>query len=83
MPLKQSQGATPELVVNGTVPILSVPGVELAGWLPSEVQSYFIFTSGLSATAKNADAGRALLNFLTTPTAVAVFKAKGLEPVTP
>lgn len=72
-----------EVVVNGTVPILSVPGVELVGWLPADVQSYFIFTAGLSTTAKQPGPGIALLNFLTGPAAVAVFKASGLEPVLP
>jgi hypothetical protein len=35
-----------------------------------------------SAAAKEAEAGRALLNFLTMPATVAAFKTKGLEPVT-
>jgi molybdate transport system substrate-binding protein len=64
---------------NGAA-ILSVSGVELAGWLPSELQNYFVFTGGVSTTAKEFEAGRALLTFLTTPQAVAVFKAKGLDP---
>jgi hypothetical protein len=33
--------------------------------------------------AKEAEAGRALLNFLTIPASLAVFKARGLEAVTP
>jgi molybdate transport system substrate-binding protein len=69
-----------EMVVNGTVPILSVPNVEFVGWLPSDLQSYFTFTGGLSASAHEVDAGKALLNFLTGPSAVAIFKTKGLEP---
>jgi molybdate transport system substrate-binding protein len=72
-----------EIVVVGVALILMVPGAELVGWLPPELQSYFLFTGGLSAAAKEADAGKALLNFLTTTTALAVFKAKGLEPVSP
>jgi hypothetical protein len=44
---------------------------------------YVIFTGGVSAAAKEAEAGRALLNFLTTPAPLAVLKAKGLEAVTP
>ena len=73
----------PEIVVNGVAVILRVPAAELVGWLPRELQSYVVFTGGVSAAAKEAEAGRSLLNFLTTPTAVATLKAKGVEPVTP
>ena len=38
---------------------------------------------GVSAAAKEAEAGRAFLNFLTTPASLAVLKARGLEAVTP
>lgn len=72
-----------EMTVVGVALILMVPGAELVGWLPSELQNYVVFTGGISAAAKEAEAGRALLNFLTMPEAVAVFKAKGLEPGTP
>lgn len=72
-----------EMVVVGVAVILMVSGAELVGWLPSELQTYVLFTGGVSAAAKEAEAGRALLNFLTMPEAVAVFKAKGLEPGTP
>jgi molybdate transport system substrate-binding protein len=69
-----------ELVVIGLPPVIGIAGVEWIGWIPAELQSWVVFTAGLSATAKEPEAGRALLNFLTTPAAVAVFKAKGLEP---
>jgi|SRR5690348_1946921 len=72
-----------ELVVNGVGVILMADGTDLVGPLPPELQSYVVFTGGVSNTAKEAEAGRALLTFLTTPAAVAVFKAKGIEPGTP
>jgi molybdate transport system substrate-binding protein len=72
-----------EMTVVGIVLILMEPGAEVAGWLPAELQNYVIFTGGVSAAAKEAEAGRALLNFLTTPASLAVFKARGLEAVTP
>ena len=72
-----------ELVVVGVALILMVPGAELVGWLPSELQSYVVFTGGVSATAKEPEAAKALLDFLTTAETRAILKAKGLEPVTP
>jgi molybdate transport system substrate-binding protein len=72
-----------DLAINGTVVIAAVSGVDLIGGLPPELQTYVIFTAGVSSGAKQAEAGRDLLKFLTTPEAIAVFKAGGLEPVTP
>jgi molybdate transport system substrate-binding protein len=69
-----------DLVVIGVSPILDVPGVELVGWLPPELQSYIVFTGSIAAAARQADAARALLTLLTSPAAVALFKAQGFEP---
>jgi molybdate transport system substrate-binding protein len=69
-----------DLVVIGVSPILDAPGVELVGWLPGELQSYIVFTGSIGAAARQGDAARALLTFLTSPAAVALFKAHGFEP---
>jgi molybdate transport system substrate-binding protein len=69
-----------DLVVIGVSPILDVPGVELAGWLPPDLQSYVVFTASIGAEARDADAARALLTALTSPAAAALFKARGFEP---
>jgi molybdate transport system substrate-binding protein len=70
-----------EMTVTGIVPILRSPGVDLAGPLPGELQSYSIFVAGISTTTKEKEAATALLRFLATPAAVAVFKQRGVEPV--
>ena len=41
-----------EMTVNGIVPILRVPGIELVGPLPPELQSYSTFYAGVSAATK-------------------------------
>jgi molybdate transport system substrate-binding protein len=69
-----------ELVVAGVAPILMTHGAELVGWLPSELQTIVVFTGGIGSAANEAEAGKALLDFLTTPAAASVFKANGLEP---
>lgn len=60
--------------------ILPYPGVELAGPLPSDIQTYTTFAGGVSAASQNPDAAAALIKFLTTPEAAAVIRAKGMEP---
>jgi molybdate transport system substrate-binding protein len=60
--------------------LMAAPGVEVLGPLPAELQSYTVFHAGVGAGSKNAQAAKALIRFLTTPSAAAVFKAKGQEP---
>ena len=72
-----------ELAVISPPAILAEPGAELVGILPKELQHYVVYTAGVSAAAKEADAAKALLKHLTTPAAMSVMKSKGLEPVAP
>jgi molybdate transport system substrate-binding protein len=60
--------------------ILTTPGVDLVGPLPSELQSYIVFSAGVSQSSKAPDAARDLLKFLKSPAAVTVMKAQGMEP---
>ena len=69
------------MTVTGIVPILRSPGVELAGPLPPELQSYSSFVAGLGSATKQKDAATALLRFLTTPQAANVFRKHGVEPM--
>ncbi len=56
------------------------PGVELVGPLPAELQVYTVLPAAVGAGAKEAQAAKALLKFLSSPAAAQVYKAKGLEP---
>jgi molybdate transport system substrate-binding protein len=78
----------PDAVANGDVEIamtqiseiLPVAGVDLVGPLPADIQVNTVFAIGVNAAAKNADGAAALTKFLTSPSAAAVIKAKGMEP---
>jgi len=69
-----------EIAMTQISEILPYPGVELAGPLPPDIQTYTMFSAGISAAAKNGEAAAALIKFLTSPDAKAVIKAKGMEP---
>lgn len=77
-----------ELVADGqaeiglivTPNILSVPGAELVGELPAELNKYVMFTAAISAQSPNQAAARKFLEFLKTPEATAIIKSKGNEP---
>jgi molybdate transport system substrate-binding protein len=60
--------------------ILSVPGAQLAGPLPEEIQSYIVFTAAVAANSTNQEAARDLIAFLRSPAAIATIKANGMVP---
>jgi molybdate transport system substrate-binding protein len=62
---------------------MSVPGIEIVGPLPGDLQQTFFFSAAIVAGAKEAEAGKALINFLHTPAAMKVIKTKGMEPAAP
>jgi len=55
-------------------------GVDYVGPLPAEVQRYTVFSSGIQDGAKEAEAAKALVKFLTAPAAAPVFRKRGMEP---
>jgi len=62
--------------------LLPVPGVDLVGPLPAELQKVTIFAAGIATGAKQPEAGAQLIKFLASPAAVAAIKKSGLEPMT-
>jgi len=69
-----------EILITLISEIVSAKGVELAGPLPKEFQTYVAFAAGLSPKAQNAEAARAAIKFLTGAKVAAAYKAKGMEP---
>jgi len=60
--------------------ILPYAGAELVGPLPADIQLYTVFPAAVGASAKEPEAAKALIKFLTAPAAFPVLKAKGLSP---
>jgi molybdate transport system substrate-binding protein len=69
-----------ELGFAFTNQILATPGVQLVGPFPPELQHYNVSTAGIATTTAQPEAARALIKFLTSPAAIPVIKAKGMEP---
>jgi molybdate transport system substrate-binding protein len=70
-----------DLAIQQTGELISTPGVELLGPLPGDLQSITTFAAAIPLAASQPDAARALIRFLQSPEAMAVMKAKGLDPV--
>jgi molybdate transport system substrate-binding protein len=69
-----------ELGIQLISEIVSVPGAELLGPLPGDLQAMTVILAGILTTAPELDAARALLKFLTSPAAAAAIKAAGMGP---
>lgn len=82
-------GQNPKAVAAGDVElglsiisdIVRVPGAEVLGPLPGELQHYVVETAGISAKVKDRTAVEALLKFIKGLKAATVFKANGFEPI--
>jgi molybdate transport system substrate-binding protein len=56
------------------------PGIDYVGPIPAEVQLITVFSAGIPAGTKQADAAKALASFITAPAAAAIFKKHALDP---
>jgi molybdate transport system substrate-binding protein len=76
------------LLVNGEIDLAfqskpeltTTEGVDVVGPPPGNLGNKTVFAAGVGAASTNRDAGQALLKFLTSPEAQAVYKAKGFDP---
>ncbi|HKA33918.1 MAG TPA: molybdate ABC transporter substrate-binding protein [Candidatus Binatia bacterium] len=60
--------------------IITEPGVEVVGPLPRDISTPTALVGFLSMHAKEPEAAKALLRYLSSPEAGAVYKAKGMQP---
>jgi molybdate transport system substrate-binding protein len=58
-----------------------VPGVEIVGPLPADVQRVTVFSAAAGARSANPAGGRALITFLSSPAAAAAIAKSGMDPV--
>jgi molybdate transport system substrate-binding protein len=68
-----------EIGFNQISEIVAAPGVDLVGPLPTAIQHYTLFASGIVASSREQDAGHAFAAFISSPEARAVWQAKGFE----
>jgi molybdate transport system substrate-binding protein len=69
-----------EMAVQQIPELLAVKSIQYVGPLPAELQYFTLFSAGVLTGARQPEAAKALIDFLSTPAAARVFKAKGLEP---
>src|SRR5689334_10570303 len=70
-----------EIGVQPISELLPVPGIEIVGPLPAELQKVTVFSAGMFVGAADTQGAKALVALLTSPAARPVYQRKGMEPV--
>jgi molybdate transport system substrate-binding protein len=60
--------------------LLHLPGIDIIGPLPDEIQAMTVFAAGIGSASWQVDEARALLADLTSPGAASVKREHGMEP---
>ena len=69
-----------DMVVVVATRLVDVPGIDVVGPIPEELQTKIGFAAGLGASAQQPEAAKTLIKFLSGPAAAATLRAKGVEP---
>jgi molybdate transport system substrate-binding protein len=69
-----------EIGVQQVNELLPIAGIDFVGPLPGNLQTSLVYSTGLPTTAKQQDAAKALVKFLTSEAALPVLKKLGMEP---
>jgi molybdate transport system substrate-binding protein len=69
-----------EIGIGQTSEIMPVAGARLVGPFPAELASTTLFAAGIGTGAKEPNAAKALIRFLSGPVAASVFREKGFQP---
>lgn len=69
-----------EIGVNLIQELIPLPGIDLVGPLPTDLQNTIVFVATIMTDTKDATTSKVLVDFLRTQEAVAVIKTKGMEP---
>lgn len=87
--LETRSGHTPVAVVEGKADlglcliseIFPIAGAAFIGPFPPELQTFVVFTAGVSPSAGDAQAAKAFVQFFSAPLALPILTSTGMEPV--
>jgi len=72
-----------ELGLQQISELRAIQGIQYVGPLPQEVQKASVISAAVSTNAQEREGAAALISYLRTPTASAVFERTGLDPIEP
>jgi molybdate transport system substrate-binding protein len=68
-----------EIGFNQISEIIAAPGIDLVGPLPAPIQNFTLFAGGIVATSKEQEVAKALIRFISSPSAQVIWKTKGFD----
>ena len=69
-----------EIGVQQVAELMPVPGIDLVGPLPGDLQKIIVYVAVVPAKAKEPEGAKALAKFLSSDSAVSVIRQKGMDP---
>jgi molybdate transport system substrate-binding protein len=69
-----------EIGIHQIAELMQVGGIDIVGPLPADLQKTLIYATGLATAAKQPEAAKALVKFLSTEAAVPAIKKNGMDP---
>jgi molybdate transport system substrate-binding protein len=73
-----------EIGIQPISELMEVPGIDIVGALPADLQSPdLVYMAGSPAASEQPLPAKALIDFLAAPSAAPVYKANGMEPGQP
>jgi molybdate transport system substrate-binding protein len=70
-----------EIGVHQIAELLPIVGIDIVGPFPPELQKMTVYSAGTHVNSTQPEAAKALVDFISSPAAAPVFKAKGMEPI--
>ena len=70
-----------ELGLQQLSELIPINGIDVIGVLPLEVQRVTVFSAGVSTTARQPEAARALIHYIAMQSAALIIEKSGLEPM--
>jgi molybdate transport system substrate-binding protein len=69
-----------EIGIHQVAELMPIPGVDIVGALPADLQTTILYATGIGTTAKAPDAAAALAKAAAAESAAAVIRKNGMEP---
>jgi molybdate transport system substrate-binding protein len=69
-----------EIAIHQIAELMPVPGIDIVGDLPAELNTTIVYLTALTTMNKQPEAARALVKFISEPTAEPVVKKNGMVP---
>ena len=69
-----------EIAIHQIAELMPIPGIDIVGDLPAELNTTIVYATGLTPMAKQPEAAKALVKYLSLPGSVPVIKKNGMDP---